>query len=147
VKTTQAPVYVVNDTAFGNDTDTNLNTIWCGEITSQESKGINVTNNIAGATSATGCGANPNYAIYVADGDLHRCGGDQILLSGLQGRMRVRAPVQGFLTQQAIFSVLILYLLTHRQRTLDCQIVQVRQAWLNAWHLPLRDYSPKRPRL
>jgi hypothetical protein len=69
VKTTKAPVYVVNNTAFGNDTDTNLNTIWCGEITLQESKGINVANNIAQATSATGCGANPSYALYVAEGD------------------------------------------------------------------------------
>jgi hypothetical protein len=68
-KTTKAPVYVVNNTAFGNDTDNNLNTIWCGEITLQESKGINVANNIARATSATGCGANPNYALYVAEGD------------------------------------------------------------------------------
>ncbi len=69
VKTTKAPVYVVNNTAFGNNTDHNLNTIWCGEITLQESKGINVANNIARATSATGCGTNPNYALYVAQGD------------------------------------------------------------------------------
>jgi Chitobiase/beta-hexosaminidase C-terminal domain len=68
-KTSKAPVYVVNNTAFGNNTDSNLNTIWCGEITLQESKGINVTNNIARATSATGCGANPSYALFVADGD------------------------------------------------------------------------------
>jgi hypothetical protein len=68
-KTTKAPVYVVNNTAFGNNSDPHLNTIWCGEITLQESKGIHVTNNIARATSATGCGANPNYALFVADGD------------------------------------------------------------------------------
>jgi Chitobiase/beta-hexosaminidase C-terminal domain len=68
-KTTQAPVYVVNNTAFGNNTDTNLNTIWCGEITLQESKGISVSNNVARSATATGCGANPNYALYVANGD------------------------------------------------------------------------------
>jgi hypothetical protein len=68
-KTTKAPVYVVNNTAFGNNADRNLNTIWCGEITLQESKGINVANNIARATSSTGCGANLSYALYVAQGD------------------------------------------------------------------------------
>jgi hypothetical protein len=68
-KTTKATVYAVNNTAFGNNTDSNLNSIWCGEITLQESKGINVANNIARATSATGCGANPAYALYVAEGD------------------------------------------------------------------------------
>ena len=46
-KTTQTPVYIVNNTAFGNDTDINLNGTWCGEITLQQSTGINVSNNIA----------------------------------------------------------------------------------------------------
>src|SRR6202034_1791958 len=67
--TTKAPVYIVNNTAFGDNIDTNLNSVWCGEITLQESTGINVSNNIARTNSATGCGTNPNYALYVAEGD------------------------------------------------------------------------------
>ena len=67
--TTKAPVYIVNNTAFGDNTDTHLNSAWCGEITLQESTGINVSNNIARTNSATGCGTNPNYALYVAEGN------------------------------------------------------------------------------
>jgi hypothetical protein len=67
--TTKAPVYIVNNTAFGDNTDTHLNSAWCGEITLQESTGVNVSNNIARTNSASGCGTNPNYALYVAEGD------------------------------------------------------------------------------
>jgi hypothetical protein len=68
-KTTKAPVYIMNNTAFGDNTDTNLNSIWCGEITLQQSSGINVSNNITKTNSVTGCGMNPNYALFVAFGD------------------------------------------------------------------------------
>jgi hypothetical protein len=68
-QTTQAPVYLVNNTAFGDNTDTQLNTTYCGEITLQQSKGINVSNNIARTNAATGCGTNPNYALFVGLGD------------------------------------------------------------------------------
>ncbi len=68
-KTTRAPVYLVNNTAFGNNTDTYMNSSWCGEIVLQQSTGVSVANNISRANSAKGCGANANYALYVAEGD------------------------------------------------------------------------------
>jgi hypothetical protein len=68
-KTTTAPVYIVNNTSFGNNTDTNLDSSWCGEITLQQADGVQVSNNVAMTNSAIGCGANPNYALYVAEGD------------------------------------------------------------------------------
>jgi hypothetical protein len=67
--TTKAPIYIVNNTSYGNNFDTALNSSWCGEIALQQSTGVHVSNNIARATSATGCGSNANYALYVADGD------------------------------------------------------------------------------
>ncbi len=66
--TTKAPVYLVNNTAFGNNTDTYLNSSWCGEIVLQQSTGVHVTNNIVRTNSTKGCGANANYALYVAEG-------------------------------------------------------------------------------
>jgi hypothetical protein len=67
--TNEAPVYLVNNTAFGNNTDTHLNSSWCGEIVLQQSTGVHVTNNISRTNSAKGCGANATYALYVAEGD------------------------------------------------------------------------------
>ncbi len=65
--TTMAPIYIVNNTSFGNNGDHNMNSLECGEITLQESNGIHVANNIAMTNAATGCGTNPNFAFYVAD--------------------------------------------------------------------------------
>jgi hypothetical protein len=68
-QTTEAPVFLVNNTAFGNNTDTYMNSSWCGEIVLQQSTGVSVANNISRTNSAKGCGANANYALYVAEGD------------------------------------------------------------------------------
>jgi hypothetical protein len=67
--TTLAPVYLINNTSFGNNGDSLLGSGECGEITLQQSKGIQVLNNIAETNSTTGCGNNPDYAFYVASGD------------------------------------------------------------------------------
>lgn len=66
--TTKAPIYIVNNTSYGNNGDQAMNSTWCGEFTLQESNGINVSNNIAMTNSASGCGKNPNYAYYVGEG-------------------------------------------------------------------------------
>ena len=66
--TTKANVYIVNNTAYGNDGDQSMDSTWCGEFTLQESNGIQVFDNIAMTNSATGCGQNPNYAFYVGEG-------------------------------------------------------------------------------
>jgi hypothetical protein len=66
---TMAPIYVVNNTAFGNNGDRNMNSLECGDITLQQSSQIRVNNNIARTNAANGCGSNPNYAFYVANGD------------------------------------------------------------------------------
>jgi hypothetical protein len=68
-QTTKAPVYLVNNTAFGNNIDPHLNSSWCGEIVLQQSTGVYVTGNIVRTGSVKGCGANANFALYVAEGD------------------------------------------------------------------------------
>jgi Big-like domain-containing protein len=68
-KTTKAPVFLVNNTAYGNNNDTYLNSSWCGEIVLQQSTGVHVTSNISRTASPKGCGANAAYALYVAEGD------------------------------------------------------------------------------
>jgi hypothetical protein len=67
--TTQAKIYLVNNTSYGNNGDQQMNSTWCGEITLQASTGIHVSNNIAQTNNVHGCGANPNYAFYVGEGD------------------------------------------------------------------------------
>jgi hypothetical protein len=67
--TTLAPVFIVNNTSFGNNGDSAMNSGECGEITLQQSNGIQVYNNIARTNSVSGCGSNPNYAFYVASGN------------------------------------------------------------------------------
>jgi hypothetical protein len=67
--TTKAPVYIVNNTSYGNNGDQKLDSYWCGEIALQESSHIHVSDNIAMTKSTTGCGPNLDYAFYVAGGD------------------------------------------------------------------------------
>jgi hypothetical protein len=64
--TTHAPVYIVNNTSYGNNGGPGLNSSWCGEIITQQSTGVIEYNNIARTNSSTGCGSNPNYAYYLA---------------------------------------------------------------------------------
>lgn len=63
--TTKAPVYIQNNTAYGNDGDTAMNMGECGEITSQSSENVTVSYNLVRTKSATGCGTNANYLIFV----------------------------------------------------------------------------------
>jgi hypothetical protein len=67
--TTLAPIVIANNTSYGNNGDSALNSGECGEITLQQSTHVQVYNNIAQTNAAKGCGSNPNYAFYVANGD------------------------------------------------------------------------------
>ncbi len=67
--TTMAKVYILNNTTYGNDGDTNMYDGECGEITIQSSSNTEVYSNISRTITATGCGANPNYAFYLAGSD------------------------------------------------------------------------------
>jgi hypothetical protein len=68
-KSTMAPIYIVNNTSYGNNFDTNLDSSWCGEIVLQQSDKVQVSNNITRTNAAKGCGGNANYGLYVAEGD------------------------------------------------------------------------------
>ena len=64
--TTMAKVYILNNTTYGNDGDTNMYDGECGEIAIQSSSNTQVYNNLSRTITATGCGSNPNYALYLA---------------------------------------------------------------------------------
>jgi len=64
--TTQAPVFVVNNTSYGNNSGPGLNASWCGEIITQSSANVTAEKNIAVTNTADGCGSWPNYAYYLA---------------------------------------------------------------------------------
>jgi hypothetical protein len=66
---TLAPIFIVNNTAYGDNRGTGMNSQWCGEITSQQSTNVAEFNNIARTNLATGCGSFPNYAYYLAGPD------------------------------------------------------------------------------
>lgn len=67
--TTKSPIIIQNNTAYGNNGDHNMNSTECGEITLQQSSNVQVKNNITKTNAITGCGVNPNFAFYVANGD------------------------------------------------------------------------------
>jgi hypothetical protein len=62
---TMAPIYIFNNTAYANDRGAGMNSLWCGEITTQQSLNVVEYNNIARTNAATGCGSNPNYAYFL----------------------------------------------------------------------------------
>ena len=55
--TTQAPVFVVNNTSYGNNSGPGLNASWCGEIITQSSANVTAEKNIAVTNTADGCGS------------------------------------------------------------------------------------------
>ena len=65
--TTQAPVNIFNNTAYGNNGGAGLNASWCGEIITQGSANVTAENNIAVTNASTGCGSWPVYPYYLAD--------------------------------------------------------------------------------
>jgi len=66
---TSAPVYLRHNTVYGNNGDTNQNGIWCGEIDIMNADLVQSFYDLAATSGPTGCGANPVYAFYVANGN------------------------------------------------------------------------------
>jgi hypothetical protein len=65
-----AHIYVYNNTSWRNELDTHQNSGGsCGEIRIVTALNVQVYQNIAQTTSATGCGGYPLYAYFVAAGD------------------------------------------------------------------------------
>jgi hypothetical protein len=67
--TEHASIYLRYNTVWGNNTDRNQNATYCGEVLIARALDVQAEFNIAATSSATGCGANPNYGWYVGSGD------------------------------------------------------------------------------
>jgi hypothetical protein len=59
-----APIYVLHNTLWGNNTDTNQNATYCGEVLISFASNIQASSNMAVTNAADGCGKNPIYAYY-----------------------------------------------------------------------------------
>jgi hypothetical protein len=64
-----ANVYVRHNTSWGNNGDLNQNDPYCGELVIFASQNVQEFLNIAVTNATNGCGANPMYPYYVADGN------------------------------------------------------------------------------
>ncbi len=62
--TTIAPVYIENNTLYGNNGDSQIGSGECGEIVSQSADNITATHNLI-RTNATGCAGGPSYGLFV----------------------------------------------------------------------------------
>jgi hypothetical protein len=65
---THAPIIAYQNTAWGNNHDTRLNNSSCGEFDVISAYHVTETNNLGMTNTPTGCGFNPIYAFYVANG-------------------------------------------------------------------------------
>ncbi len=74
VGSSQAPIYLTNNTTWGNLTDPNQNWLGCGEIALNNAYNTQITGNLVSTRSAYGCGSNPIYALAVATSN----GSDQV---------------------------------------------------------------------
>jgi hypothetical protein len=63
--TSQAPIYFKYNTVWGNNTDTHQNGTYCGEVLLSFALNVQAEFNVAATNTATGCGANPLYALYL----------------------------------------------------------------------------------
>jgi hypothetical protein len=68
VGSSHAPIYITQNTIWGDLTDPNQNWLGCGEIAVNNAYGTQVTGNLVSTRSAVGCGSNPIYALSVAKG-------------------------------------------------------------------------------
>jgi hypothetical protein len=66
--TSHSPIYIEQNTSWGNLTDPNQNWLGCGEIAINEAYETQVTGNLIATRSADGCGSNPIYALSVSGG-------------------------------------------------------------------------------
>jgi hypothetical protein len=62
--TSTAPIYIQNNTLYGNNGDSHLGAGECGEIVSQAADNVTVTHNLI-RTGAHGCGGGPSYGLFV----------------------------------------------------------------------------------
>jgi Chitobiase/beta-hexosaminidase C-terminal domain/Abnormal spindle-like microcephaly-assoc'd, ASPM-SPD-2-Hydin len=69
VGSAQAPIYITQNTSWGNLTDPNQNFLGCGEIDVNNAYNTQVTGNLIATAAADGCGSNPIYALAVAKGN------------------------------------------------------------------------------
>lgn len=74
VGSAQAPIYITQNTSWGNLTDPNQNFVGCGEIDVNNAYNTRVTGNLVSTGAALGCGSNPIYALAVSKGN----GSDQV---------------------------------------------------------------------
>jgi hypothetical protein len=64
-----APIYVKQNTSWGNQSDPNQSGLGCGDVEVKVSKDVQMTNNLISTRSATGCGGHPIYAIDFSQDD------------------------------------------------------------------------------
>jgi Chitobiase/beta-hexosaminidase C-terminal domain len=63
-----APIYLINNTSWGNLTDPNQTWLGCGEVAIAFANDVQTYGNLISTKSPTGCGGNPIYAVSVASG-------------------------------------------------------------------------------
>lgn len=63
---TQAPIFIQNNTSYGNSGALDRNASWCGEIVSLTSSNVVAEKNIAMTDAAIGCGSWPIYALFIS---------------------------------------------------------------------------------
>jgi hypothetical protein len=64
-----APVFVTNNTVYGNERDPNSNYSDCAELQLYQARLTQATGNLFATSSATGCGSNAIYAMAVLSSD------------------------------------------------------------------------------
>jgi hypothetical protein len=76
-----APIYVKQNTSWGNLTDPHQSGVGCGDVEVKVSKDVQLSNNLISTRSATGCGGHPIYSVDVSQGD----GSDSLVGDALYG--------------------------------------------------------------
>jgi hypothetical protein len=61
-----APIYVRNNTMWGNNADKNQDISFCGEFSIDAASNVRAYSNLSATNSPDGCGNHPIYAYYVA---------------------------------------------------------------------------------
>ena len=79
--TSNAPIYVKQNTSWGNLTDPHQSGLGCGDVAVKVSKDVQLSGNLISTRSATGCGGHPIYAVDFSQGD----GSDSFVGNGAYG--------------------------------------------------------------
>jgi hypothetical protein len=64
-----ATIVLRHNTVYGNNSDTNQNATWCGDVLLQSTSLTRSLYDLVATNSANGCGANPIYAFFVGYGN------------------------------------------------------------------------------